>query len=224
MITLRHIIVGLMCLALSQNTYAQTMPKVVDEALSWAEFETDCAMSFSLRFKWKLLEAVTWRYEVADKTWRELEGDSFSLPKAARKKLKTWKSNESKPCGLIYYDFREHMKNVHMTKTEGYNTHYSFNMAKAPKRSHASVDTNITIYAPDGAIPILTQYRITAIEAFKPSSFVKLELFNFDNRFEAVFPDYPPLLTNVVWKAKGSRGLRSVNEDFKIEFCDFEKL
>lgn len=204
----------------------ERLPVSIDKALQEAEAVSDLKLNFTITFRWPGIEDIVQRYDATRNEWTPVSGNPEDLNATGRRKLQAYKRLESAPGGLVYADYREHIMDVTLLddskdQKQGIH-HYSFVSPRTPdfvKGSEELVKSRLSLDTNSGG---LTKYSIEAMQPFRPNPMSRLEEFTFDQTFERIFADTPPLMTSLYWRAKGKRFFSTVDEEFTILFSDFE--
>jgi len=198
------------------------LPPIIDQALREAEAHDDFCASYTMAFQWKNEERITARFDGARNSWTILEGDIANLSKAARKKFHKYQRLESRRGGLVYADYRDHMSGFRETEETATAITYNFTAPQAPKSvGDESVTAKLILDKKAGHINL---YSIRANKPFKPNPASKLDEFIFEQTFERYAPDQPAVMTKVHVRAKGTRLLGKIDEDFDVKFYDFVEV
>jgi len=202
---------------------ASDLPEPVDRALREAEAQKKLRVSYTMTFRWRGAPEIVTRYDAREDRWSVLKGSPDALDDNGRKKFETYKRVESKPGGLTYADYRDHLDNVVRDGENGKLITYDFVSPQTPgdlEKARTLVDTEIAI---DKTHQGLVRYQVRAKRAFKPNPVSKLDDFEFVQTFERRLDATPPLMTRVYWRAKGKRLFSSVDEEYTVLFSDFER-
>ncbi len=215
---------GAALLAATAAAAQSGFPAPVEKALAEAEAQDDYRVSYSMRFIWPDAEPVTARYDATTKRWATLSGDPDALSGAGPKKFKTWKRVESKPGGLLYADYRSSLRDVTLVGETDDALTYNFVSPQTPDSLEEAADvveTKLVIDKTDGRMSL---YSVRALKPFKPNVASNLEEFEFTQTFARIGDDGPAVMTKTYWRAKGKRVFSSVDEEYTVEFFDFEPV
>ena len=177
-----------------------------------------------MTWKWEDQPEVVERYDARTDSWTLVSGDPDALDRNGRKKLKTYKRVESVPGGLLYADYRDSLKGVTLDQETDEAYLYNFVAGQADDAdledgADEKVNTRIKVSKDDGAMQL---YSVKALTPFKPNAVSKLDKFIFEQNFERITPDTPPVMTRVYWRAQGKQVFSSVDEEYTVLFSDFE--
>ncbi len=202
---------------------ASALPEPVDRALREAEAQNKLRVSYTMTFRWRGAPEIVTRYDANQDRWSVIKGSPDGLDENGRKKFETYKRVESKPGGLTYADYRDHLDSVVRDGEDGKLITYDFVSPQTPgdlEKARTLVDTEIAI---DKTHLGLVRYQVRAKQAFKPNPVSKLDDFEFIQTFERRLDATPPLMTRVYWRARGKRLFASVDEEYTVLFSDFER-
>ncbi|MGF1543136.1 MAG: hypothetical protein ACFB00_01275 [Parvularculaceae bacterium] len=219
---MRRIAMSFAIAALAGAAQAQDLPAPVDAALDEAEALAETRVSYTMTFEWENEPPVVARYDAPADDWTIVEGDPEALSGAGPKKFRTWSRVESEPGGLLYADYRPHLRNVTRLEETDATTVYEFTSPQTPDdldEVREKLETRLVVDNEDGR---LATYAIRALEPFKPNVASKLSEFEFVQNFERPAPGAPALMTYVKWRAKGRRVFSDVDESYVVRFDDFE--
>ena len=215
---------GLAMIAAPAALALDALPQPLDKALSEAEARQNFKVSYTMTWQWEEAADVVERYDARTGEWTLVSGDPGALDRTGRKKLNTYKRVESEPGGLLYADYRDSLKGVTLDQETSDAWLYNFIAGQAESAdledgAEEKVTTQIRVSKEDGAMEL---YAVKALTPFKPNAVSKLETFIFEQNFERITPDTPPVMTRVYWKAVGKQLLSSVDEEYTVLFSDFE--
>lgn len=206
---------------LAAGARAAELPPPVAAAFTEAKAQKALRVSYSMTFRWRGYAPVSARYDAASQSWTALSGDSGALPPAARRKFENWQKSESAPGGLTYADYCDHLNGLALVEETPTALVYRFDAAGVSDSPEASaVRTRLTVDRRNGGLAF---YGVQSTRAFKPDPTSRLEMFVFEQTFSRALEGAPPLMTKVVWRARGTRLLKRVDEDYEIEFSDFTR-
>jgi hypothetical protein len=209
---------------LALSAMVQEMPAPLDAALSQAEAQPDLRVSYTMRFEWPGEAPVVQRFDAAERRWTTIEGDAERLPDDAQDKLGNVMKSESVPGGLLYADFRKHLRDVQPVEETEDRLVYSFIPPEAEDRdvgAEAEAAVRARLYvAKDGGR--LARYEVRGLKPFKPLPVARMEEFVVEQDFERLGEDGPALLTRLYSRQKGERFFRKVDTEFTATFSDFE--
>ncbi|MEM9423083.1 MAG: hypothetical protein AAF986_11415, partial [Pseudomonadota bacterium] len=151
-------------------SHASPLPVPLDTALTQAEATPKLRLSYSMRYEAPGEHAVTLRFDAQTRKWSVLEGDPKSLSRQAREKLGNVKKSESVPGGLLYADFRKHLRAVELIEETEAQHIYRFlppeaEEQEAAKNVEAVMRARLYIDKAEGT---LARYEVVGLAPFKP--------------------------------------------------------
>lgn len=205
---------------------APPLPAPLDTALAEAEATPALRFSYTMRFEWPGAPAITERFDAPTRSWTVVEGRRADLPRQARDKLNKIKNGESIPGGLLYADFRPHLRAV--VPAAHTDTQYVFafippEAADEPSAQQAEETVRARLYI-DKAQGHLARYEVRGLRPFKPLPVTQMEEFLVIQDFERLGDTGPAVLVRLRSRQKGERFFRKVDTDFTAYFSDFVQV
>lgn len=194
----------------------------IDAIFGAAEATPDLAFSFTMTFEVPGAPPLVQRFDAATGAWQPIEGDPDTLPDAARQKLRNVMKSETKPGGLLYADFRQHLDDITFDRAEDGQWVYAFVPPEARGRDVGEELDEVMLarlYV-DPDTDILARYEVRARKPFKPMPVAKLDEFVVVQEFARLGGTGPAVLTRMYSRTKGRRAFRPIDTEFTATFTD----
>ncbi len=203
-----------------------SFPAPLDAALSEAEETPRARYSYTMTFEWQGADPIVARFEVQSRDWTLISGDPSQLPGEARKRFENVKKSESVPGGLLYADFREHLKQVRLIEETGSEAIYRFTPPEAEERDvPEDVDDQVRArLVVDTAQGHLALYEVRALQPVSPYPTASFDRFVVEQAFAPLPDGGPSVLRRLTVEQQGTRFFRDVDVAYTAYFSDFESV
>lgn len=205
---------------------ANPFPKPLDLAIAVAEYQRGLTASFTMRAIHPTEGVVVLRYNAPSRNWSVLEGSLEGISEDVRKELEHLQNQLSRPGELTYGGMRSGIWNPTLVEDNGSEYVYQAMMGQdgdreVPEEMREAVDAKLSVDKQQGHI---TRFSLRSRHAFKPAAAAKIDVMIVEQEYDRLPGGGPAVLTRLYNKAQGSAMFKQFNEEFTLEFYDYDVL
>lgn len=218
--------ISVIAFLIGSSASALPFPQPLDLAIAVAEYQNGLTASFTMRATHPVEGTVLLRYDARQQSWTVLEGNLDSISEPVRNELAHLQSELSRPGELTYGGMRQGILDPNLVSETDNEYIYHAIMGKdgdrdVPEEMREAVDAELIVDKVQGHI---TYFSLRSKHAFKPAAAAKVDLMVVEQEYQRLPGGGPAVLTRLYNKAQGRALFKPFNEEFTLEFSDYDVI